>query len=235
MKIAIISDIHSNIKALEAVLKDIKDRKCDAILCLGDFVGYYYWPEEVVNSLMNIENVYSIKGNHEEMLFASLKDLKVRENINNKYGLGIDYSCEKLSDTSLSFLENLESSMDLILDGISIGMFHGSPTSIDKYIYPDANQETFFDITNNKFNVVLFGHTHHQFVSYFNNTLIINPGSVGQSRDIRGLAAYSIYSTDSGVVLPLRIKYDTSSLVSKIKEIEKKAEKMLIAIQGIVS
>ena len=89
--------------------------------------------------------------------------------------------------------------------------------------------------TNNKFNVILFGHTHHQFVSYFNNTLIINPGSVGQSRDIRGLAAYSIYSTDSGVVLPLRIKYDTSSLVSKIKEIEKKAEKMLIAIQGIVS
>ena len=120
--------------------------------------------KSMFDSLMNIENVYSIKGNHEEMLFASLKDLKVREDIKKKYGLGIDYACEKLSDTSLSFLEGLESSMDLILDGKSIGMFHGSPSSINQYIYPDANQETFFNITNNKLNVVLFGHTHHQFV-----------------------------------------------------------------------
>ena len=235
MKIAIISDIHSNIKALEAVLKDIQNRQCDAILCLGDLVGYYYWPEEVVNLLMNCENVYSIKGNHEEMLFASLNDFKVRENLNKKYGLGIDYACKKLSDTSLSFLKGLESSMDLILEGIKIGMFHGSPFSLNQYIYQDANKETFFNITNNKFDLILLGHTHHQFVSYFNDTLIINPGSVGQSRDVRGLAAYSIYNTDSGAVLPLRIKYDQSSLISKIKEVEKKPEKMLLAIQGMAT
>ena len=81
--------------------------------------------------------------------------------------------------------------------------------------------------------MVLFGHTHHQFVSYFNKTLIINPGSVGQARDVRGLAAYAIYDTKSKAVLPIRIKYDISSLVGAIVKIEKNQKKMLIAIKGM--
>jgi len=233
MKIAIISDVHSNIEAFKAVLKDINERRCDVILCLGDLVGYYYWPEEVVNLLMNTDNVYAIKGNHEEMYFESLSDLKYKESINKKYGSGIDYACDKISNNSLSYLKGLKSSMDLTLDGKNLGMFHGSPFSIDQYVYPDSNQETFFNVTNNKFDVVLFGHTHHQFVSYFNKTLIINPGSVGQARDVRGLAAYAIYDTKSEAVLPIRIKYDIRSLVDAIAKIEKNQRKMLIAIKGM--
>jgi len=233
MKIAIISDIHSNIEAFKAVLKDINKRQCDVILCLGDIVGYYYWPEEVVDLLMSIDNVYAIKGNHEEMYFESLSDSKRKESINKKYGSGINYACDRISNSSLSYLKGLKSSMDLILDGKKIGMFHGSPFSIDHYVYPDSSQKTFFKVTNNKFDVILFGHTHHQFVSYFNKTLIINPGSVGQARDVKGLAAYAIYDTKSEAVLPIRIKYNIRNLVDAIANIEKKPEKMLAAIKGI--
>jgi len=233
MKIAIISDIHSNIDAFKAVLRDISERQCDVILCLGDLVGYYYWPEEVVSLLMNTDNVYAIKGNHEEMYFKSLVDSKYKESINLKYGSGINYTCDEISNTSLSYLKSLESSMDITLDGKNIGLFHGSPFSINQYVYPNSNQETFFNVTNNKFDVVLFGHTHHQFVSYFNETLIINPGSVGQARDVRGLSAYAIYDTRSEAVLPIRIKYETRDIVKKIVKIEKHQKKMLIAIKGV--
>lgn len=232
MKIAIVSDIHSNIEALKAVLKDINQRRCDVILCLGDLIGYYYWPEEVVNLLMNTPNVFAIKGNHEEMYLKSLSDLNYKEWVNKKYGAGINYACDDISNDSLSYLRSLKSSLDLTLDGKNIGAFHGSPFSIDQYLYPDLDHDSLLSVTNNKFDVVLFGHTHHQFISCFNKTLIINPGSVGQARDVRGLAAYAIYNTKSETVVPVRVKYNTKSLIDAIKKIEKNQKKMLTAVKG---
>jgi putative phosphoesterase len=232
VKIAIISDIHSNIYALESVLKDIQQRKCDTVLCLGDCVGYYYWPDMVINVLKKVDNILIIQGNHEEMLFLSLKDSKFKDKVRKKYGKGIDYACNSISAINLDFLEKLPKKRSLLLGGKKIGVFHGSPNSTEQYIYPDVNQKTLTDIVDNKFDVMLFGHTHHQFISYFNSTLIINPGSVGQARDVRGLAAYSIYDTDSGSVLPLRLKYNSKSVVQKINEVENGDVKMISAIQG---
>jgi len=111
-------------------------------------------------------------------------------------------------------------------------MFHGSPNYVDEYIYPDKCQKILINDISSKFDVILFGHTHHQFVSCLDNTLIINPGSIGQARDIRGLAAYAIYDTESNSVLPLRLKYNYKKIVQKINEVEDGNERMIFSIKG---
>jgi len=85
MKVAILSDVHSNIYALQEVIKDIKNRKCDFILCLGDYIGYYYWPNEVIDLLRSMKNTFFIRGNHEDIYFNSLQDSSFRKNILDKY------------------------------------------------------------------------------------------------------------------------------------------------------
>ena len=78
MRIAFISDIHGNYDALKAVLKDIKKLKIDKVYCLGDIVNYYYEPHKCINILIR-KKIKSIKGNHENILFKTLKNKKKKK------------------------------------------------------------------------------------------------------------------------------------------------------------
>lgn len=235
MKIAIISDIHGNISALREVMKDIERRKCHVILGLGDYVGYYYWPNQVIDILRGVNNAFYIKGNHENMYFQSQSDSELRQNIKRKYGCGIEVALAELSHENRLFLENLSETQVVSLGGKKIGMFHGSPNDVNEYIYPDAGRDKLDLITSEKLDVILMGHTHYQFISTCNQTLLINPGSVGQSRDVRGLAAYAIYNTSNDSVQPVRVNYDKSLILNKIKNIESDHSSMALALSGEVT
>lgn len=234
MKIAILSDIHGNKFALEQVLLDLKKRQCDVVLCLGDYLGYYYWPNQVVDMLRALDNSFFIKGNHEDIYFRASQDIDYRKNIKEKYGLGIEFALSEMTEENKLFLSRLEEQKIIKLDGLKIGMFHGSPLDINEYVYPDATEAKLAQLTQANLDVVLLGHTHHQFVSSKHNILFINPGSVGQARDVRGLAAYAILNTSNNSVTPIRLPYDESLVVNKIKKVEKKADKMVKALKGCI-
>jgi putative phosphoesterase len=222
MKIAIVSDIHGNIFALQEVIEDLKKRKCEVVLCLGDYLGYYYWPNQVIDILRALESPFLIRGNHEEY----------RKQLIARYGHGIEIALSEISDDNKQFLLGLDAEKVVELDGIKIGMYHGSQLGIDDYVYPDVNVDKLGEVMKPDVDVILLGHTHHQFVSYFKNKLLINPGSVGQARDVRGLAAYAIFNTKNRSVTPVRLNYNKSSVVNKIKKIESNSNSMLKALSG---
>ena len=141
MKVALLSDIHANIFALEAVLEDLRRENIDRILVAGDLVGYYYWPKEVVGLLKGDSRVSCIRGNHEVILGEVLASPDAAIRYRSKYGSGYEVCRETLSADELRWLVTLPESLTVDIDGCSFHVAHGSLSSADEYLYPDAGAE----------------------------------------------------------------------------------------------
>ena len=100
MRIAILSDIHGNFFALEAVIKQIHNMQVDRIYFLGDLLGYYYEPKKVYQKLREI-NAIMILGNHEQMLFDCIDGKINIEHLTSKYGSGHKIALEQLSSSEI--------------------------------------------------------------------------------------------------------------------------------------
>lgn len=227
MKIAILSDIHGNSYALEEVLKEAEKNKVDHFLVLGDIVGYYYHPDKVLDMLSKW-NYDIIKGNHEKILEDILKTPSLVESINLKYGSGHQEALNKLTLEQLKFLYELSEVKSVQYDGVSFLMSHGSPWSNDKYIYPDCGKEVSIKCDSRDHDFVLIGHTHYAFSINNQNSTLINPGSVGQSRQKGGKASWCIINTENKSVQFLSTDYDITNLAKEI--IEKGDNKYLLEV-----
>ncbi len=217
MKIAVISDIHGNYDALVAVLNDAKQQDVKHLIVLGDIVGYYYHPDKILELLSNW-SYDMIKGNHEFILESLIENPSKAQNIRSKYGSGHQEAIQKLSSNQLLFLKNLPETKTVVFDEITILMSHGSPWSNDFYIYPDVDPETLLKCDSSKHNFVLIGHSHYQFAIKNENSMLINPGSVGQSRQTGGKAFYAILDSEKGNFQLLYSVYDTKKLLTEIAE-----------------
>lgn len=219
MKIAILSDLHGNIEAFEQVLIKAQNEGIAKFIFLGDFIGYYYWPEKVIDLLLTL-NFISIQGNHERILHGLIKGEIDKKTILNKYGSGHEYALNKLSKDQIDFLINLPTSLNVEIDGCYFRLCHGSPLDPDEYIYPDNSIDSL-----NKYNVpqadfVLIGHSHYQFIHRNTNSLLVNVGSVGQSRSTGGLAQWAIVNTQSKSVQLISTPYDPSELIKQSTQID---------------
>ena len=138
MRIGLLSDLHSNAHALRAVLKAAKKKHVEKLLCCGDYVGYYYEPEKVIALLDNWE-WDGISGNHETMLRDWINN-RNRNKIRIKYGSGICYAAEKLTNEVLARLYEMPKTKKLFINNYKILLCHGSPWDSNMYIYPDADE-----------------------------------------------------------------------------------------------
>lgn len=218
MRAAVISDVHSNKYAFEAVMADLQSQKCDYLLVLGDLIGYYYWPVEVVDALMSRKNTYVIRGNHEDLLVKARYDSEQKTKYLRKYGSGVNRCLDLLSEEQLSWLENLPAELEIELEGVRIGLYHGSDHSTDEYVYPDAELSRLAE-TAGDLDFKFFGHTHYPMMTRSKNTVLANPGSVGQPRDVGSLASYMILNLENKVLSPRRLPFDS-------REIRKTAQQM---------
>ena len=216
MKVALLSDIHANIFALEAVLEDLRRENIDRILVAGDLVGYYYWPKEVVGLLKGDSRVSCIRGNHEVILGEVLASPDAAIRYRSKYGSGYEVCRETLSADELRWLVTLPESLTVDIDGCSFHVAHGSLSSADEYLYPDAGAEVLERNYSNS-TVTVFGHTHYPFLHARDERLLINPGSVGQPRDAGGMASYVIVNTENHTVRFRRKLFEQSKLVDASK------------------
>ena len=107
MKLAFISDIHGNISALSAVLKDIIKLDIKRIYCLGDIVNYYYEADKCIELLMKY-NVKSIRGNHEKILFETYKNKSKFDEYLKRYGNSVKINHSKLKKYHLTYLQSLK-------------------------------------------------------------------------------------------------------------------------------
>lgn len=217
MKIAIISDIHGNYDALVAVLKKAKKEGVKHLLILGDIVGYYYHPDKILE-LLSQWSFDIIKGNHEKILEDLIADSSLGESIRLKYGSGHQDALEKLTKEQLAFLRNLPETKSVQFDKTSLLMCHGSPWSNDLYIYPDCDEEIILKCDSTAHDFVLIGHSHYAFAIKNASSILINPGSVGQSRQTGGKASWSIINTVNRCFQMLSTDYNTEKLINEVVE-----------------
>lgn len=230
--IALISDIHSNLAALEAVLEDIEQRHCDRVLCLGDCVGYGPNPSECVDLLRRC-NV-TIMGNHDEAIFQSRKT----EEFNLRAEMALEWSREELArgpeaevTARFDFLRGAPRHQEMEVDGMAVYLVHGSPRRpLREYIFPRdvRNREKMRAIFDLFPHLCFVGHSHvpgvytealrytHpsdlEFLKIYHfeddEKAVVNVGSVGQPRDSDPRACYVTLTDEADAVVFRRVKYD---------------------------
>tara|TARA_B100000989_G_scaffold299013_1_gene291935 strand:- start:7334 stop:8032 length:699 start_codon:yes stop_codon:yes gene_type:complete len=215
MKIAFLSDIHSNIEAFDAVLKIIDQKNIDRIYIAGDLVGYYYYANEVIDLCMNRKDIFCIRGNHERNFLSALSDKSIMEKFTKKYGSSYLRSKEQLSTTQITWLKDLPSKLTAKLDNVTLTIAHGSIHDEDEYVYPDASVETLINKLSSS-DVTVLGHTHHPFVWSYNNKYLINPGSVGQPRDQSSQASFFVLNTSNMSIVPYKVNFSCERLKNDI-------------------
>ena len=219
MKVAVISDLHANIYAFNAVLNDLDKEKVSTVLVVGDIIGYYYWPADVVNILMQDERFVCIRGNHEDILQDVLSSRESADFYRKKYGSGYDFCQEQLSETQINWLTSLPREKNITLDGVTFYISHGSLGRSDEYLYPDVSLDKL--ITNySDARYTFYGHTHYPFIHEYGGKCLANPGSIGQPRDEGGLASYLILNTENNVIRFKRKSFDTAAVIMKAKKID---------------
>lgn len=216
MKIGILSDIHANSAALDAVFDSPRLADVDALLVAGDFVGYYFDPKYVIDKIRAFKKpIYCVRGNHEEMLIRAMHDPKQLQDINFRYGPGISIALEQLVGADLKWISSLPHPLFIKDLPCSFLLCHGSPLSIDEYTYPDSPLDTCLSTLRVKPDVVVMGHTHYPFVRLMNDCLIINPGSVGQPRNKKPGAHWALLDTHTMNVTLCVESYDSTDLQKK--------------------
>lgn len=216
MKIGLLSDIHANAAALESVLLDAEAVGVERLLCCGDYVGYYYAPQAVID-LLDKWHWSGVRGNHEAMLEAWL-DGRDRDSILRKYGSGIAAAAQ-MSERAIGRVLSLPTRQELTIDGRRVLLCHGSTWDSDHYIYPDAQEGEKSRLASEGQDMVVFGHSHYPVIWTMKRTTIVNPGSVGQPRDRKPGASWALWDTCNMEVLLRRTIYDSSPLVALAKTI----------------
>lgn len=211
MKIALISDVHSNIIALDAVLADIDSVGAGLILNAGDIVGYNPYPNETIERFKS-RNIQSILGNHDRAV--------IRFNpvgMNKMAAEAVLWTSKNIAAEGVDYLKDLKSRSFMTIGTHLCGIYHGSPRDDDEYLYEvDAGREL---LEMCECNILIVGHTHMPFIKRFDNGMIINSGSVGQPRDGDPRANYVLFDSDTGDLEIRRVSYDVDIVEKKVQSV----------------
>lgn len=227
MRILVMSDIHANYTALEAVLKDAG--QVDETWCLGDLVGYGPDPNAVVEEVREIKNLTCLMGNHDVGVVGRMS----LETFNGDAKRSLMYHEQVLSSSNMDFIKSLPSKPKVRSEATIV---HGSPRDpLWEYILNSTTASLNFDHFGTDWCFV--GHTHIQCSFTLKNDsdwvtaeyakpdvalqlhpkLILNPGSVGQPRDRDPRAAYAIYDTEARTWTPKRVSYNIAEVQERIR------------------
>ena len=207
MKIGVMSDIHGNLPALTSVINAADEEGIKVWCVLGDLVGYYYCPAEVVSIIRELDG-YAIAGNHDRMTVSAFLGNKDLDVLQRKYGSGHRVAVKQLDSVQMDWLAGLPDTRDFNMSGRSVHLCHGAPWDPIEYIYPDAPASTWQKFGDVKFNVIFYGHSHYANARFVGETLVVNPGSVGQPRDRKGGAQWAIWDSEYNSVELRRESYD---------------------------
>ncbi|MBV9008237.1 MAG: metallophosphoesterase family protein [Verrucomicrobia bacterium] len=223
MRYAIISDIHANLEALEAVLADARERRCTHFMCLGDLVGYNANPRECLEIVRALD-CPTVKGNHDEQ--ATLA--KTSGEFNEMAERAMTWTRQQLTEDERSWLRELRLQRQ-VRDFTIVHATLDTPAQWG-YVFRDLDAAASF--TYQHTTLCFFGHTHVQCAFIrdegtrrtsgerihieFGKKYFVNAGSVGQPRDGDWRAAYCIYHVDENLIEQRRVRYDIELARQKI-------------------
>lgn len=222
MKIAVLSDIHANIHALEAVWDDLRIERPDAIYCLGDLVGYGGFPNEVIAFIRDHE-IPTVMGNYDEGVGFDLPDCGCiyRDPFLSRMGdLSLQWSREVTRVENKRFLQSLPIQIRLEDRRPHLLFVHGSPRKMNEYLYEDRPQATFERVAKLAgCDVLLFGHTHLPYQKRMAETLFVNAGTVGKPKDGDSRAGYVLITLKRHPKVEFRrVAYDVESASRSIRQ-----------------
>lgn len=227
MRIAVLSDIHSNLEALDAVIGHASRQDVDRYVCLGDVVGYGANPNECISLLLSLPDCPCILGNHD----AAILDIPI--NMKHAARKAILWTRSVLTKSSMWYLREMED----VIHWENISFCHSNPYRPRNWYYVAEKTYISSSFARSKAKVIFVGHTHvpvaitrkNFFCIYIrspehsmvvpvaeSNRQIFNGGSIGQPRDGDPRASYLIYDTSKSVIEFYRITYEVERAAQKI-------------------
>ena len=215
MKYGIITDIHNNVTALKAVLKQFEQRNCDRIICCGDIIGIGPCPEETVQEMIRIPGLIAVRGNHEGYLLDGMPTQYPNDE-NMSYGEMEHHKWEHclLSGESVLFLRSLSERVDFISEGLHISVMH---TCTGKSVQNPTEQDLSAMFSDVESDIVIYGHDHSRNICR-GDKFYINVGSLGCPSKDHDIARAGILNIENGkaTVELIDVKYDVDEVVRTI-------------------
>jgi putative phosphoesterase len=208
VRTAIISDVHANLVALNAVLGEIDSMGINQIISAGDVVGYYPFPNEVIH-LFKERAVIGIAGNHDRAVIRTQVS-----SMNPIAGEAARWTAMELSEASRNYLAHLPSRTHITIGGKLIGLYHGSPRDDVEYVFEEEAEPELLKLSGTR--LLVLGHTHVPFIRRSMEGTIVNPGSVGQPRDGDPRACFMVYDSTKDDFSIRRIAYDIEAVARAI-------------------
>lgn len=204
MQLAFISDIHANGEGLRVLADVLSD--ADHVLCLGDLVGYYCEVNDVIDTVRGL-NALCVLGNHDRFLLDGCP-----EDASPAVRFGIEFARQVITPDHLQWLATLPLTWGGVVGGCSILMVHGSPwRPLTDYLYADNPRLEQLDEFD--YDVIVFAQTHRVFQQVKRRPFLLNPGSVGQSRDTQARAYAMILDTDTMAIKTIERPFDPEPVI----------------------
>ena len=219
--LGIISDPHSNLAGLEAVLEDMASKyPITRIINIGDLVGYYTQPREVMDLCLDVCDVI-VKGNHDDAAARSF----LPTDFNTFAAIALNYTISTLSTKEKRLIYNLPTIENFVEENTSFQLVHGSPNyPLDEYIFDGPNGATedqlqlieYMDLLG--LDVLVMGHTHKPYIREFEGKVLCNPGSAGQPRDRDPRVSYIVFDPLNRKGIIERVSYNLDITIDLVKE-----------------
>ncbi len=228
IRILLISDIHGNFPALQAIDRQLNASGFDYIVNSGDSLVYAPFPNETVSWLREQQAV-SILGNTDQKVIKLLSGKVMKKPGNPEKRIMYTSTAEALNDAGRSYLCSLSTKARLKLrqsgkadskHKIKLGIFHGSPADHNEFLFVDTPDSRFLELAGlSKYQIVVTGHSHSPYHKMLANVHFINPGSVGRMFDGNPSASCATLEITNGVITVqhFRIAYAIDEVILQIR------------------
>jgi putative phosphoesterase len=235
--VAVITDVHANLPALQGALARIEELGITSVFCGGDLVGYGPHPNEVCE-LIAQRNIPTIYGNYDYAIARDLEDCGCAYVTPRDRELGqrsVDWTLAHTSQGSKDFMRDLPFDLRFRVGSIDVHLVHGSPRKVNEYLFEDKPASLYERLAAAESDPVLVcGHTHKPWVHEYGGVLFVNCGSVGKPKDgdPRGAFAVLRAGTNGVEVTIERVSYDADAVAAEVREAglpDEFADKLLVA------
>lgn len=222
-RVALLSDMHGNSAATEAVLAEIDAASPDEIICLGDLVGYGARPNEVID-LIRERAIPTIMGNYDDGVGFDRDDCGCAYKDDGERERGqasLMWTRTTVDDERKAYLRTFAPEFRREANGVRIRFVHGSPRRMNEYLFEDRDERSLERIAATAdADVLVFGHTHKPWQRKIGDVLFVNTGSVGKPKDGDARACWVLLTVhDDGTVHmdTRRVEYDIAAMVAAIR------------------
>jgi putative phosphoesterase len=222
-RVAVITDIHANLPALEAALVRIEELGIARVYCGGDLVGYGPHPDEVC-ALIEERAIPTIYGNYDYAIARDLDDCGcayVTPHDREIGQLSVEWTLANTGQAAKDFMRELPFDLRFDVGRTPVHLVHGSPRKVNEYLFEDKPASLYERLAAvEQADVLVFGHTHKPWIRDFGGVRFVNCGSVGKPKDGDPRAAFAVLTaTADGVEAAIeRVPYDAEAVAAQVRD-----------------